>query len=69
VQGTHISYAHTYDTFDGQGEYGLGFGFASGLRYRMAQRVGATLRIQADDSPKTNSGWYFQGRLGLTTFL
>ena len=69
VQGIHISYANLYDTFEGQGDYGLGFGVASGLRYRMAQRVGTTLRVQADNSPKTNLGWFFEGRLGLTLFL
>jgi hypothetical protein len=69
VHGIHISYTDIYDTFEGQGDYGLGFGVASGLRYRMMQRVGSTLRIQADNSPKMNSGWFLQGRLGLTMFL
>ena len=69
VQGIHISYLSTVNESDGQGRYGLGFGVASGMRYRLAQRVGATLRVQADNSPAMDVGWFLHSRLGLTLFL
>lgn len=69
VHTIYIEYVKRWRIFDGEGHTGLGFGLASGLRYRHDRRFGGTLRILGENSPDSDSGWFVRACLGLCVFL
>jgi hypothetical protein len=69
LQAVYINYAESTDGFAGQGDYGWGFGLATGLQYRSSHRLGAVLRFSFENSPDMGGGWFVQAELGLRLFL
>lgn len=69
VQGVHVSYVETFDGFNGQGDFGFGFGLFTGLQYRSSQRFGVMIRFDAENAPSLTDGWFYQAQLGLRLFV
>ncbi len=69
VQGVRISDAYPSGDVLWHGEYGLGFGACTGLRYRPGPRYGVFWRLQAERSPSLAEGWFYGLALGGSLYL
>ncbi len=69
VHAVHVAYVEVIEGVDGEGDFGFGFGFATGLQYRNSPRLGAVLRFDFENSPSMTDGWFMQAQLGVKVFL